>query len=473
MLHVEWPKNVNPRYLTNFETQARQLRYRAIGRAAYEDQITSILLAHHSDDQAETVLMRLAMQGRPKALLEAVRDIPECFGMYGVSKSGSPIRQYTENNIKIDSSMDLEGGGVKLIRPLLKFRKDRLEATCQNKNIEWFHDYTNDDRSLTFRNTSRYLLSSNALPLALQRENLLYLQSHVMEKDSQQELRVDVLFAKLKLNLTLRSGIVRVALPKLFSTFYHGQEIPSMDTMRYEGAMLLKRIANLVTPCPSIDLRTLRSSLGYVFPDLDVVEARSGKHRKTSTTFTADGVIFYEDERPMVDKASRSPLKGANETIWVLARQPFNQGQSLPSNATLEFPTSKVLKDNVESSDVCQKPNDLSPFQLWDGRYWIRAKNRTKVPVVCRPLMEKDMLRVNSASQGNSFPRKLLRRVAPGPLKFVLPVLADAEGKLHQLPSLYINLSEECKDGLIETEIRYKNLELGSHNLCRPSTCNY
>ena len=463
MLGVEWAENIKPQYLTDFETQARRLRYQAIGRAAYEDRISSILLAHHCDDQAETMLMRLAMQRKPKALLEAVRDIPECFGMYGINKSGSPVRHYTENNEKNDSSMDFEGGGMKLIRPLLQFGKERLQATCQHMGIEWFHDPTNDNRSLTLRNASRYLLSANTLPVALQRENLLCLQSHVIEENKQQELRIDVLFTKLKLNLMLQSGVVRVVLPKLFSALYDGPELPLMDTMRYEGAMLLKRIANLVTPYPSIDLRTLGSNLGCVFSDLDIAQTRSREQERASTTFTADGVIFYEDHRPIGYGASRPPLKRANETVWVLARQPFGRHQSLPLNAIVNFPSYKEHNNDVESTDICRTHCGLPSFQLWDGRYWIRVENYTKMSVICRPLTEKDISAVNSALQGNSSAHKLIKQAAPGALKFGLPVLASAEGKVHQLPSLFLNLSKECNDGLIRTEIRYKNIELGFH----------
>ena len=461
MLDVEWTGNVKPQYLTDFETQARRLRYRAIGRAAYEDRISSILLAHHCDDQAETMLMRLAMQRKPRALLEAVRDIPECFGIYGVNKSGSPIRHYTENSTKKDSSMDFEGGGMKLIRPLLQYGKERLQATCLHMGIEWFHDYTNDNQSLTLRNASRYLLSSNTLPAALQKENLLSLQSHVIEEKGQQELRIDALFAKLKLNFMLQSGVVRVVLPKLFSALYDAQETPSMDTMRYEGAMLLKRIANLVTPYPSIDLRTLASNLGCVFSDLGVVRARPRGQERASTTFTADGVMFYEDYRPMSGEFSHLPLRRVNETVWVLARQPFGRHQPLPLDAILEFPTYKAHNDDIEVSDVCTKGYGSSPFYLWDGRYWIRVENHTKKPIMCRPLTEKDIPAVNSVLQGNSSVHKLIKRAAPGPLKFVLPILADTEGTVHQLPSLYLNLSKECNDGLVRSEIRYKNIELG------------
>ena len=454
ILDAQWAKDVKPQALTDFETQARRLRYQAIGQAAYEDRISSILLAHHSDDQAETMLMRLAMHRRPQALLEAVRDMPECFGIYGVNKSGSPINYCTNKSMKPDLAMGFEAGGLKIIRPLLHFDKKRLIATCQHMGIEWFHDHTNDDKSLTLRNASRYLLNTNALPTALQKDNLLLLQSYVIEENEKRKLRIDCLFAKLKLHLILPSGVVRVVLPKLFSSLYDRLKSPSMEMMRYEGAMLLRRIANLVTPLPTIDLRTLGSNLSRVFSDLDIAQVPSRGQDPTSATFTADGVIFYQDHRS---------LKDTSKAIWVLARQPFRRHHSLPSNAILSFSACERHRYGPKVGDTYQENRNSSSFRLWDGRFWIRIKNNTNRSLICRPLTERDMSPVNSALHGNKSAHDLIKRAAPGSLKFVLPVLADTEGEVHQLPSLSLNLSKESKDGLIQSDMRYKNIDLGNH----------
>ena len=446
---------MKPLALTDFETQARRLRYQAIGRAAYEDCISSILLAHHSDDKAETMLMRLAMQRKPQALLEAVRDMPECFGIYGVNKSGSPIDNCTNKSTKCDLAMNFEGGGLKLIRPLLQFDKERLVATCQHMGIEWFHDRTNDDRSLTLRNASRYLLSTDALPTALQKENLLLLQSYVTEENEQRKLRIDWLFAKLKLNVVLPSGIVRVELPKLFTSFYEKLESPSMHTMRYEGAMLLKRIANLVTPLPAIDLRTLGSNLGRVFSDLDLAQTSLREQDVASNTFTADEVIFYQDHN--------FSAKDTKKALWILARQPFRRHQPLPSNANISFSPIKDDNQDVKSGDARPEKPISSSYRLWDGRYWIKVENYTKKSLICRPLTEKDMSSVHSALSKNQSAHNFIKRAAPGSLKFVLPVLADADEKVHQLPSLSLNLSQEANYGLVRSEVKYKNIDLESH----------
>src|SRR5438477_4018450 len=56
---MQWPENVLSQSLPNFETQARQKRYRLLTQAAVRTGIHNLFLGHHQDDQIETILMRL------------------------------------------------------------------------------------------------------------------------------------------------------------------------------------------------------------------------------------------------------------------------------------------------------------------------------------------------------------------------------------------------------------------------------
>lgn len=79
-----------PSRLTNFESLARKHRYQALGRACKNYNIGALLLAHHEDDQMETMIMRLA-SGHRGRLLRTTKSgvgIPECEGMYGLHQSG-------------------------------------------------------------------------------------------------------------------------------------------------------------------------------------------------------------------------------------------------------------------------------------------------------------------------------------------------------------------------------------------------
>lgn len=109
------------------ESQARQFRYDFFEKVMKEEACSALVTAHHMDDQAETILMRLIRGSRPRHL------------------KGIPLKQPF-------------GQGV-LIRPLLYFKKEDFP--------EIFHYEDKSNRSLDyFRNRIRH----RYLPL-LEKEN--------------------------------------------------------------------------------------------------------------------------------------------------------------------------------------------------------------------------------------------------------------------------------------------------------------
>jgi len=98
---------------TAVQARARDARYRLMGNWCRNHGILSLLLAHHQDDQAETVLMRLKKGST----------------LYGFGAM-APMR-------------DCEG--VTLCRPLLTVPKCRLIATLHGKNQEWVEDPSNQN----------------------------------------------------------------------------------------------------------------------------------------------------------------------------------------------------------------------------------------------------------------------------------------------------------------------------------------
>ncbi|MYF49078.1 MAG: tRNA lysidine(34) synthetase TilS [Gammaproteobacteria bacterium] len=93
----------------NVEAQARRARYQAFD--ALLDAGDLLLLAHHQDDQAETVLMRLA-QGRGAAAMPRTRRLP---------------------------------GGAALLRPFLGIPKRTLQAAAEELDLDWLEDPGNAD----------------------------------------------------------------------------------------------------------------------------------------------------------------------------------------------------------------------------------------------------------------------------------------------------------------------------------------
>ena len=97
----------------SIETAARELRYNFLENLRQHLNFDLIALAHHADDQAETILMRI-LRGT---------------GSIGLS------------------AMKIKSG--KLIRPLLNFKKSQLEEYCQKQDLKPRIDCTNFEADAT------------------------------------------------------------------------------------------------------------------------------------------------------------------------------------------------------------------------------------------------------------------------------------------------------------------------------------
>lgn len=103
----------------NVQANARQARYAALGLWAADGGLSALMTAHHADDQAETLLMRLN-RGSGIGGLAGIREITRI-----------PAR----------------GGDnmPPLIRPLLDWRKSDLEAIVSEASITPVRDPSNED----------------------------------------------------------------------------------------------------------------------------------------------------------------------------------------------------------------------------------------------------------------------------------------------------------------------------------------
>ena len=104
----------------NIEARARAGRYEALADLCLEHQITSLLLAHHQNDQAETVLLQL-LRGAGIAGLSAMPEYREL----GIS----------EHHIT----------HCQLERPLLNQSKQELETYAKRHQLKWIEDPSNQD----------------------------------------------------------------------------------------------------------------------------------------------------------------------------------------------------------------------------------------------------------------------------------------------------------------------------------------
>lgn len=92
----------------SIQMAARELRYHWFGELIAAHGYTALATAHHSGDQAETLLLRL-IDGKST---ESLRGIPNRNGV--------------------------------IVRPLLPFSKEELHQYAKDKNIPWREDHTNE-----------------------------------------------------------------------------------------------------------------------------------------------------------------------------------------------------------------------------------------------------------------------------------------------------------------------------------------
>ncbi|KAL9033747.1 MAG: hypothetical protein Q9214_007366, partial [Letrouitia sp. 1 TL-2023] len=241
VLTLAWPHGINPSELSNFETVARKMRYQALGKACRDLHIEGLITAHHSDDQAETVLMRLC-QGRIGESLHGIQAETniDCWGHYGlVGSGGRDIAEFKKNErqrLRDTGSKEyamvlkaasvetqdpsilrqdgFEYGGIKVYRPFLSFSKEQLKETCRHYGVDWVEDATNHDPTKTPRNAIRYLLRTNALPAALRPRSVCALAERVRSKLREQETRAEKYFERCKIDsFHAESGRLVVQIP--------------------------------------------------------------------------------------------------------------------------------------------------------------------------------------------------------------------------------------------------------------------
>lgn len=111
----------------SIEVAARELRYTWFEQVAQQHNCQAICVAHHQNDQAETVLLNL--------------------------KRGTGIRGLAGMRPKSTNPMAPEG--VPIVRPLLCTTRDYIEHYLRDKrHLNWVTDSTNSDTSIT-RNAIR------------------------------------------------------------------------------------------------------------------------------------------------------------------------------------------------------------------------------------------------------------------------------------------------------------------------------
>ena len=118
-------KSVNSYSNENFEFEARVIRYRFFKEIVKKYNLNYIMIAHHSDDLIETILMKIVR--------------------------GSNLKGYSGFKKIVDFK------DFKIVRPLINYTKDELIKYCDNNHIKYYIDSSNSNIEYT-RNRFRKVL---------------------------------------------------------------------------------------------------------------------------------------------------------------------------------------------------------------------------------------------------------------------------------------------------------------------------
>jgi len=386
-------------------------------------------VAHHEDDQAETVLMRLlgGYTGEGLRGIQESADIPECHGMYGVHASGRVQRRPAWiSTSKATSQIELAAGGVAIKRPLLAFSKGSLVKLCRENGVAWFEDPTNRIATLTVRNTIRSLWNSKRMPRrmprALGKTSMLHLAATKQGQSLVEEAQGERLFQSLNCSLDLASGTLT----------FDSSASDSSELLPRIALHAAKRLAAIVTPARTVASTQLAEVAKQIF-DSDLQEDFQAQHA-TKQTLTTAGVLWQGVKEDGEDTTTWR---------WHLSRQ-------LRSKAD-------ALRCCTWSADGTSKP--FWTWQLFDGRYWIRVKHKHRRKLVVQTLQKPQLVKLRNHLAKNERVHldALLHSHAPGSVRFTLPVIVDGQdGTVLALPTLRWISSIETFH--LRWDIKYKRI---------------
>ena len=229
------------------EAAARDSRYSAIADMLQEGDM--LLTAHHSDDQAETVLLQLLRGSGPSGL------------------SGMPM---------------INGFGPGFhARPLLEHSRADLAEYARNNHLEWLEDFSNSDISF-----DRNYLRHEVIPLLRQRwpaldRTLSRSASHCAEAQLmiEQAARIDLQGMQLDQNHSMSIAALAALPPPraraVIRTWIGDTGLNLPDTARLDRVLREMISArddrNPMVDWPGVELRRYRDRL-YLMPSLQILD---------------------------------------------------------------------------------------------------------------------------------------------------------------------------------------------------------
>ena len=305
--------------------------------------------------------------------------------------------------------LDIEGGGVRVYRPLLGFHKNRLMATCVQSGTSWIEDRTNHDPTLTVRNTLRVLLRDNRLPSALRTSSLLALARRILLQKTDLEAQTTALIKRCDVEFDARVGGWLTRLPKRIPVLDGDSPLPAMVL----AEKLVQRLAESA-PCEVVSRSQVSSVARHLFPaethtkesprPLSIPASSSSRSGMDGPGIIARQVLFKRIVAPPCKGTRLNDDELDPEYVWTITRHPCTSPRHAPQShiifppvqtsrlgpTTAHLSTSTTAADNNNNNNTIIKRNDngqrdgWSPWQIWDHRFWIRLRNQSSRPIVLR-----------------------------------------------------------------------------------------
>lgn len=426
MQKLEWHSDVDPKSLKGFEMRARDERYRALVKLATANRIRDLFTGHHEDDQVETLMLRLlrdktlnplSFRGMTMTSTVPASEESQPSGTFSYP-CHSPDFWSSHSNCRVPSRQESYEAGMQLHRPLLKYRKDQLIATCEYFKVPYVQDKSNFNPQLTPRNAIRNIRTHCKLPKALRREHLLNLCTKAnkiytkMEEHAHRFLINEV----LHMHLDSETGVLVLCLKAL--------RFPMTEAETQGFAFFMQRAISLVSPLKDESMPSMLDR-----DNTQQMYALCAPH--TAQGWTEPKTLVYNQV-----VCERIQLASSyNHVTLSFARQPFPT-RSIPS-LTQGF-------DLDASSSTTENGLFHSQWILWDRRFWIRVHGgRAAVTeTTVRPCSPSDLRIVKKllkeAGRLEKF-QHILRVYASGNIRYTLPVLV-ASGKVIAFPTLHISV---------------------------------
>jgi len=397
MIRVDAP-GLAKREGLNPQAAARQLRYEFLIRTASHYGATHVALAHHADDQAETVLMRL-IRGSGST------------GLAGMAWSR-------------------EEEGLLFVRPLLMLRKMEVLHWCSVRDIPYVNDSSNTKRSY-FRNRMRL----DIIP-QLEEENprlveaLCRMADSLRDEDDYMEAETRRLFQRhVKAVNDGRSGDSNAA---LFIPHVQAGYILDRNTFLGLHVALQRRLIKLI-----LNYLT-RGSDQIDFEAVDSARVRAaGECSTTWRVDVAQDIVFAREyERLLWLRIHHDSTEGADcKTGFTIHRTDAMGQLSLPNNnSTLRWTAVAEVKAGSDAG----RSESFSAGQHHHGQAWEASFDAEQLcwPLVVRTRQPGDRMRVQGLNGSKKVQDMFVDlKIAPS-LRDTIPLVADANGHIVWIPGV-------------------------------------